>query len=76
MGLGLDPSPSSPVAYDSYGEETNTDDQSGASSPLDAGTNFGPQVYIGHRFGEELKGVTFFGPRCDYIASGSDYGRI
>ncbi|XP_059296813.1 uncharacterized protein LOC132049867 isoform X3 [Lycium ferocissimum] len=76
MGLGLDPSPSSPVSYDSCGEEIDPYDQSGASPPLDAGMKFGPQVYIGHKFREELKGVTFFGPRCEYIAGWSDCGRI
>ncbi|XP_060176234.1 uncharacterized protein LOC132606660 isoform X1 [Lycium barbarum] len=76
MGLGLDPSPSSPVSYDSCGEEIDPYDQSGASPPLDAGMNFGPQIYIGHKFREELKGVTFFGTRCEYIAGWSDCGRI
>ncbi|CAL1372883.1 unnamed protein product [Linum trigynum] len=35
-----------------------------------------PQVYKGHRNCETVKGVNFFGPRCEYVVSGSDCGRI
>ncbi|OIT32681.1 hypothetical protein A4A49_07833 [Nicotiana attenuata] len=77
MGLGPDPSPISPsLVYDSYEGEMDLDDRSDASPPLDAGLNFGPPFYMGHKYGEELNGVTFFGPRCEYIAGGSDCGRI
>ncbi|XP_009782402.1 uncharacterized protein LOC107771848 isoform X2 [Nicotiana tabacum] len=78
MGLGPDPSPisPSPVSHDSYEGEMDLDDWSDASPPFDAGMNFGPQFYMGHKYGEELNGVTFLGPRCEYIAGGSDCGRI
>ncbi|KAM7475184.1 hypothetical protein LguiB_022427 [Lonicera macranthoides] len=35
-----------------------------------------PQVYKGHRNCETVKGVNFFGPKCEYVVSGSDCGRI
>ncbi|GER42366.1 WD-repeat protein, partial [Striga asiatica] len=35
-----------------------------------------PQAYKGHRNCETVKGVGFFGPRCEYVVSGSDCGRI
>ena len=35
-----------------------------------------PQVYLGHRNSETVKGVSFFGPDDDYIMSGSDCGHI
>ncbi|XP_065017409.1 uncharacterized protein LOC135643997 [Musa acuminata AAA Group] len=44
-------------------------------SPVD-GDQTGPQVYKGHRNCETVKGVSFFGPNCEYVTSGSDCGRI
>ncbi|CAA7020699.1 unnamed protein product [Microthlaspi erraticum] len=35
-----------------------------------------PQVYKGHKNGETVKGVNFFGPKCEYVVSGSDCGRV
>jgi len=35
-----------------------------------------PQVYVGHRNRETVKRVTFIGPNDEYVASGSDCGRI
>lgn len=35
-----------------------------------------PQVYKGHKNCETVKGVNFFGPKCEYVVSGSDCGRI
>ncbi|KAL6494860.1 hypothetical protein OROGR_031660 [Orobanche gracilis] len=35
-----------------------------------------PQAYKGHMNCETVKGVGFFGPKCEYIVSGSDCGRI
>jgi WD repeat-containing protein 42A len=35
-----------------------------------------PQVYKGHRNRKTVKGVNFFGPKCEYVVSGSDCGRI
>ncbi|KAJ8618222.1 hypothetical protein MRB53_014408 [Persea americana] len=46
------------------------------SSPQDVGSRPGPQVYKGHQNRETVKGVSFFGPNCEYVASGSDCGRI
>uniref|UniRef100_A0A1J3G5E7 DDB1-and CUL4-associated factor 8 n=1 Tax=Noccaea caerulescens TaxID=107243 RepID=A0A1J3G5E7_NOCCA len=35
-----------------------------------------PQVYKEHKNCETVKDVNFFGPRCEYVVSGSDCGRI
>ncbi|OVA18170.1 WD40 repeat [Macleaya cordata] len=35
-----------------------------------------PQVYIGHRNSQTVKGVSFFGPNDEYVVSGSDCGHI
>lgn len=35
-----------------------------------------PQVYLGHRNSQTVKGVNFFGPNDEYILSGSDCGHI
>ncbi|KAF3455071.1 hypothetical protein FNV43_RR05519 [Rhamnella rubrinervis] len=35
-----------------------------------------PQVYLGHRNAQTVKGVSFFGPDDDYVLSGSDCGHI
>ncbi|POO01551.1 WD repeat containing protein [Trema orientale] len=35
-----------------------------------------PQVYVGHRNSQTIKGVSFFGPNDDYVLSGSDCGHI
>ncbi|XP_060668218.1 uncharacterized protein LOC107411284 [Ziziphus jujuba] len=35
-----------------------------------------PQVYLGHRNSQTVKGVSFFGPDDDYVLSGSDCGHI
>ncbi|KAI3499290.1 hypothetical protein L1887_35085 [Cichorium endivia] len=36
----------------------------------------GPRVYKGHRNCVTVKGVGFFGPKCEYVVSGSDCGRM
>ncbi|XP_009802647.1 uncharacterized protein [Nicotiana sylvestris] len=77
MGLGPDPSPTSPLYNDSDEGEMNQDHESGASpADIETGANIGPQVYKGHRNSETVKGVNFFGPKCEYVVSGSDCGRI
>ncbi|KAL4569666.1 hypothetical protein LXL04_025308 [Taraxacum kok-saghyz] len=70
----------------SYGEESiylfslSMGWGSNVNSVLDANVNNdskpGPQVYKGHRNCLTVKGVNFFGPKCEYIVSGSDCGRI
>ncbi|CAI0545367.1 unnamed protein product [Linum tenue] len=35
-----------------------------------------PQVYTGHRNSQTVKGVSFFGPSDEYVATGSDCGHI
>lgn len=42
----------------------------------DLGQNSYDQHYIGHKNFETIKSVNFFGPRSEYIVTGSDCGRI
>lgn len=35
-----------------------------------------PQVYVGHRNSRTVEGVSFFGPKGEYVMSGSDCGHI
>ncbi|ONK55925.1 uncharacterized protein A4U43_C10F2360 [Asparagus officinalis] len=42
----------------------------------DSNAKHEPQVYRGHQNRDTLKGVRFFGPKCEYVASGSDCGSI
>ncbi|KAI4350247.1 hypothetical protein L6164_004719 [Bauhinia variegata] len=77
MGLGANPVPGSPVSMNSDASEMGGDNRSAASpSNMDADEQFTPQVYKGHRNRETVKGVNFFGPKCEYVVSGSDCGRI
>ncbi|XP_055815493.1 uncharacterized protein LOC129885290 isoform X2 [Solanum dulcamara] len=77
MGLGPDPSPTSPLYNESDESEMGQDHESDASAvDMKSGANIGPQVYKGHRNSETVKGVNFFGPKCEYVVSGSDCGRI
>ncbi|CAL5378055.1 unnamed protein product [Camellia sinensis] len=77
MGLGTDPAPASPVPMGSDTGVIRPDHQSAASpSDTDADVKVGPQVYKGHRNLKTVKGVNFFGPKCEYVVSGSDCGRI
>ncbi|WOH04329.1 hypothetical protein DCAR_0623738 [Daucus carota subsp. sativus] len=77
MGLGPDPDFASPKYMDSDADEMKSHHASAESS---SGNNSNvvasPQVYKGHRNRETVKGVSFFGPRCEYVVSGSDCGRI
>ncbi|KAH7574838.1 hypothetical protein JRO89_XS02G0010800 [Xanthoceras sorbifolium] len=77
MGLGPNPMPSSPLSTGSDANEIGTGDSSAASpSTTGAEDNVAPQVYKGHRNSMTVKGVGFFGPKCEYVVSGSDCGRI
>ncbi|XVF67980.1 hypothetical protein PTKIN_Ptkin10aG0165600 [Pterospermum kingtungense] len=60
MGLGSNPIPSSAMS----------------ASAMEADEKAIPQVYKGHRNCETVKGVSFFGPKSEYVVSGSDCGRI
>lgn len=71
MGLGSDFIPASPKST-----ESNASEVTGSPSSVDGDENLSPQVYKGHRNCETVKGVGFFGPKCEYVVSGSDCGRI
>lgn len=45
-------------------------------SNVDGDVEAAPQAYKGHRNSETVKGAGFFGPKCEYVVSGSDCGRI
>uniref|UniRef100_A0A2P2JMI5 DDB1-and CUL4-associated factor 8 isoform X1 n=2 Tax=Rhizophora mucronata TaxID=61149 RepID=A0A2P2JMI5_RHIMU len=72
MGLGSIPVETSSLSLSSESSEMKP----GTSSSMDADNKLVPQVYKGHRNCETVKGVSFFGPRCEYVVSGSDCGRI
>ncbi|KAJ4715934.1 DDB1- and CUL4-associated factor 8-like [Melia azedarach] len=77
MGLGLNPHPSSPLSMGSDASEMGSDNHSAASpSTTNTDGRIAPQVYKGHRNVVTVKGVSFFGPKCEYVVSGSDCGRI
>ncbi|KAA3464688.1 DDB1 and CUL4-associated factor 8-like isoform X1 [Gossypium australe] len=71
MGLGPNPIPSSPLSACSEASDISLD-----HSATDANEKAIPQVYKGHRNCKTVKGVNFFGPKADYVVSGSDCGRI
>lgn len=75
MGLGPHPPPASPLSVGSDAGEMGPEQKS-ASPPSDVDVEVGPQVYKGHKNCETVKGVNFFGPKCEYVVSGSDCGRI
>ncbi|PWA62877.1 DDB1- and CUL4-associated factor 8 [Artemisia annua] len=64
MGLGSDVKAISDNSLVSSDSEMETDGKDG------------PQAYKGHRNCETVKGVNFFGPKCEYVVSGSDCGRM
>lgn len=77
MGLGPNPLPSLPVTSRSEASEMGSDHTSAASSSTaNTDVRIAPQVYKGHRNCVTVKGVNFFGPKCEYVVSGSDCGRI
>ncbi|KAE8702242.1 Transducin/WD40 repeat-like superfamily protein isoform 2 [Hibiscus syriacus] len=71
MGLGPNPVPSSPLSAINEASELGFD-----HSAMDSNDKVVPQVYKGHRNCDTVKGVSFFGPKSDYVVSGSDCGRI
>ncbi|XP_058090863.1 uncharacterized protein LOC131237204 isoform X2 [Magnolia sinica] len=75
LGIGPDPVLAS---WSSKGSDAGTGPDPVSSSPsnMDADARQGPQVYKGHLNLETVKGVSFFGPNCEYVVSGSDCGRI
>ncbi|KAH1122708.1 hypothetical protein J1N35_005868 [Gossypium stocksii] len=76
MGLGPNPVPSSPLSACSEASEMGLDHSAMSASAMEADEKAIPQVYKGHRNCETVKGVTFFGPKSEYVVSGSDCGRI
>ncbi|KAF9676196.1 hypothetical protein SADUNF_Sadunf09G0113100 [Salix dunnii] len=77
MGLGNPPFPSfsPPISKGSDTSEVEPGTIASSSSTGVDGKNVA-QAYKGHRNFETVKGVSFFGPRCEYVSSGSDCGRI
>ncbi|XP_074344936.1 uncharacterized protein LOC141684001 isoform X2 [Apium graveolens] len=77
MGLGPHPDLTSLKYMDSDADEVKSHHVPGeSSSENNSNVVDSPQVYKGHRNSETVKGVNFFGPRCEYVVSGSDCGRI
>ncbi|KAK3006549.1 hypothetical protein RJ639_017704 [Escallonia herrerae] len=72
MGLGSNPTSASLTSIDSEMKA----DQNSVNSAADADAKVSPRVYKGHKNCKTVKGVNFFGPKCEYVVSGSDCGRI
>ncbi|XP_031268614.1 DDB1- and CUL4-associated factor 8 isoform X2 [Pistacia vera] len=75
MGLGPNLVPSSSLSTGSDASEMAPGHPSSPST-MDVGDIVIPQVYKGHRNCVTVKGVNFCGPKCEYVVSGSDCGRI
>ncbi|KAJ0011280.1 hypothetical protein Pint_34218 [Pistacia integerrima] len=75
MGLGPNLVPSSSLSTGSEASEMAPGHPSSPST-MDVGDIVIPQVYKGHRNCVTVKGVNFCGPKCEYVVSGSDCGRI
>ncbi|KAK8699123.1 hypothetical protein V6N13_115218 [Hibiscus sabdariffa] len=71
MGLGPNPVPSSLRSACTEASEVGP-----AHSAMEADEKTIPQLYKGHRNCETVKGVSFFGPKSEYVTSGSDCGRM
>ncbi|GMH17846.1 hypothetical protein Nepgr_019687 [Nepenthes gracilis] len=77
MGLGFNLAPISPVSTCRDSAESGPEDSSEVSqSAMDFDGKPTPQVYTGHQNRETVKDVSFSGPKCEYVISGSDCGRI
>lgn len=70
--LGFGPNP----VFSSQVSDSSDNLPSSSISNVEGDTKAGPQSYKGHRNCETVKGVNFFGPKCEYVVSGSDCGRI
>ncbi|KAM0879915.1 hypothetical protein ACQ4PT_033911 [Festuca glaucescens] len=68
-GLGPDPKPSAKIEGSKGSKSTTFASGEAVYLPV-------PQIYVGHRNCETVKGVTFIGPNHEYVASGSDCGRL
>ncbi|KAG8083927.1 hypothetical protein GUJ93_ZPchr0010g7943 [Zizania palustris] len=68
-GLGPDPKASAKV-------KANKGSKSAMVASGEDVNRLTPQIYVGHRNCETVKGVTFLGPNHEYVASGSDCGRL
>ncbi|KAE8663518.1 putative UDP-Glycosyltransferase superfamily protein [Hibiscus syriacus] len=76
MGLGHDPSLASSASAYTEASEIGLNHSAVVASAMDANDKGVLQVYKGHMNRETVKGVSFFGPRSEYVVSGSDCGRI
>lgn len=75
MGLGSERAPGFQLCMGDDDVLMSTDLPS-IVSKMDFEDKHTPQRYAGHRNCETIKGVNFFGPKCEYVVSGSDCGRI
>ncbi|XP_057961320.1 uncharacterized protein LOC131153193 isoform X1 [Malania oleifera] len=76
MGTGSALFSNSSVSMNNAGEMGSEHLSTASLSDMHANEKAGPQVYKGHRNCDTVKGVNFIGPRCEYVVSGSDCGRI
>ncbi|MCL7045976.1 hypothetical protein MKW94_004819 [Papaver nudicaule] len=77
MGIVSNPVPASPSSEASNASGESNPITKASPSANDVGADTAePVVYKGHRNCDTVKGVSFFGPRDEYVVSGSDCGRI
>ncbi|KAK7280600.1 hypothetical protein RJT34_25665 [Clitoria ternatea] len=77
MGVELDPDTGSNMdADEKITPQVGVEPNPVTGSNMDGDEKITPQVFKGHRNSETVKGVNFFGPKCEYVVSGSDCGRI
>ncbi|XP_017701149.2 DDB1- and CUL4-associated factor 8 isoform X2 [Phoenix dactylifera] len=76
QGLGPNPIPASPVSAMDRDSPDGSNLVPSSPSTTDPNSRSEPKVYKGHLNRDTIKGVSFFGPNCEYVVSGSDCGRI
>ncbi|KAK8549389.1 hypothetical protein V6N13_027143 [Hibiscus sabdariffa] len=62
--------------YQSYGDSSDCRFSSNSDSSSEANGKATPQVYEGHGKKETVDSVSFFGPKSEFVVSGSGNGRV
>ena len=78
MGMGPNPPSSSETETETPNppSSSETETETETETVTETRKTIQPQVYKEHSNRETVKGVGFFGPKCEYVVSGSDCGRI
>ncbi|CAN6817248.1 unnamed protein product [Brassica oleracea] len=76
MGMGPNPPSSSETETETPNPPSSSETETETETVTETRRTIQPQVYKEHSNRETVKGVGFFGPKCEYVVSGSDCGRI